>query len=209
MGLSTDAASPVDSGGPVKVIGLTGGIGTGKSVLAQLLRCLGHPVYDADGAAKRLYRTDRTLLHHLRDRFGEGVVGATGEVNRRVLADLVFQDATALADLNAIVHPSVRRDFQVWLDGTQHRGWAFREAAILFESGTDADCDAVWAVTAPEALRVKRVRLRSGWSESDIRLRMAHQWAPDRLHALADAVIVNDGVSPLVPQLMGLLKNWP
>ena len=206
MGLSTGAASAVDSLSKVRVIGLTGGIGTGKSVVARLLQSLGHPVYDADGAAKRLYRTDEALLNQLRTRFGEEMMDASGKVNRRVLADIVFRDSEALADLNGLVHPAVRRDFGRWLDRVEHRGWVFREAAILFESGANKDCDAVWAVTAPESVRMDRVRARSGWSEDEVRSRMAHQWSPERVNARANAVVVNDGIVPLMPQLERLLE---
>ena len=209
MPFSTGSAANVDSVDGLRVIGLTGGMGVGKSVVSGILRSLGHSVYDADSAAKSLYDRDDDLLEVVRCRFGDGILTPEGRLNRVALAHVVFADSSALNDLNALVHPAVARDFAGWRDGLGTEGvrLVFREAAILFESGSHRGCDAVWGVRAPDGLRVQRVRDRSGLSEAEVRQRMARQWFQEDVMAACDAVIVNDGLEPLVPQVLSLLEN--
>ena len=209
MGLSTSEETAVDSVPQSKVVGLTGGMGAGKSVVARILRCMGHPVYDADSAAKRLYDEDSVLLEAVKTRFGPATLDAKGRLIRSRLAALVFSEPEALEALNALVHPAVARDFRRWHSQREAQGhpWVFREAAILFESGSNQDCDRVWGVTAPDAVRVDRVRHRSGWSELDIRARMSRQWPQDEVMNRCDAHIQNDGQSPLVPQILHLVSH--
>lgn len=209
MPFSTGSAANVDSVDGLRVIGLTGGMGVGKSVVSGILRSLGHSVYDADSAAKSLYDRDDDLLEVVRCRFGDGILTPEGRLNRVALAHVVFADSSALNDLNALVHPAVARDFAGWRDGLGTEGvrLVFREAAILFESGSHRDCDAVWGVKAPNGLRIQRVRDRSGLAEAEVRQRMARQWSQEDVMAACDAVIVNDGVEPLVLQVLSLLDN--
>lgn len=209
MPFSTGSAANVDSVDGLRVIGLTGGMGVGKSVVSGILRSLGHSVYDADSAAKSLYDRDDDLLEVVRCRFGDGILTPEGRLNRVALAHVVFADSSALNDLNALVHPAVARDFAGWRDGLGTEGvrLVFREAAILFESGSHRDCDAVWGVKAPNGLRIQRVRDRSGLAEAEVRQRMARQWSQEDVIAACDAVIVNDGVEPLVLQVLSLLDN--
>lgn len=209
MPFSTGSAANVDSVDGLRVIGLTGGMGVGKSVVSGILRSLGHSVYDADSAAKSLYDRDDDLLEVVRCRFGDGILTPEGRLNRAALAHVVFADSSALNDLNALVHPAVARDFAGWRDGLGTEGvrLVFREAAILFESGSHRDCDAVWGVKAPNGLRIQRVRDRSGLAEAEVRQRMARQWSQEDVMAACDAVIVNDGVEPLVLQVLSLLDN--
>lgn len=209
MPFSTGSAANVDSVDGLRVIGLTGGMGVGKSVVSGILRSLGHSVYDADSAAKSLYDRDDDLLEVVRCRFGDGILTPEGRLNRVALAHVVFADSSALNDLNALVHPAVARDFAGWRDGLGIEGvrLVFREAAILFESGSHRDCDAVWGVKAPNGLRIQRVRDRSGLAEAEVRQRMARQWSQEDVMAACDAVIVNDGVEPLVLQVLSLLDN--
>lgn len=210
MGFSTSTETDVDRNAKAKVIGLTGGMGSGKSVVAGILRSMGYPVYDADTAAKRLYDEDPVLLGAVTDRFGPTILNEAGRLDRQKLGSLVFGDSRALADLNGLVHPAVARDFLGWQFHQAGLGhpWVFREAAILFESGAHRECDWVWGVSAPRALRVHRVRERSGLSEADIGLRMSRQWPQDRVLAHCDSVLVNDGVSPLVPQVQQLVSKF-
>ena len=209
MPFSTGSAANVDSVDGLRVIGLTGGMGAGKSVVSGILRSLGHSVYDADSAAKSLYDRDDDLLQAVRNRFGEGILTPEGRLDRAALARVVFADSSALNDLNALVHPAVARDFAGWRDGLEAKGvrLVFREAAILFESGSHRDCEAVWGIQAPDGLRIQRVRDRSGLAEAEVRQRMARQWSQDDVMAECDAVIVNDGVEPLVPRVLSLLDN--
>ena len=209
MPFSTGSAANVDSVDGLRVIGLTGGMGAGKSVVSGILRSLGHSVYDADSAAKSLYDRDDDLLQAVRSRFGEGILTPEGRLDRAALARVVFADSSALNDLNALVHPAVARDFAGWRDGLEAKGvrLVFREAAILFESGSHRDCEAVWGIQAPDGLRIQRVRDRSGLAEAEVRQRMARQWSQEDVMAECDAVIVNDGVEPLVPRVLSLLDN--
>lgn len=193
-----------------RVVGLTGGMGTGKSVVAGVLRSLGHPVYDSDAAARSLYGRDSSLLDQVVSRFGRAILTDSGELDRAALAGMVFGDAAALADLNTLVHPAVAADFASWRKEVGCSGavpWVFREAAILFESGSHVGCDRVWAVHAPLALRRHRVRLRHGGSDADFERRTAHQWTADAINRRADAVILNDGMAPLVPQVVKLVAE--
>ena len=193
----------------VRCIGLTGGIGTGKSTVSRVLRTLGYVVYDADRAAKRLYDEDAVLLKAVADRFGEDILSEDGRLDRARLAAQVFADPAALDALNALVHPAVRADFQAWKAQCERQGadLVFREAAILFESGQDVDCDAVWAVSAPEALRLQRLKNRSGMTVEEVRHRMARQWAPERIENQADRLLFNDGQRALVPQILQAMDS--
>ncbi len=207
MALSTVRKGGVESTCDFQVIGLTGGMGAGKSVVARILNGMGHPVYDADAAAKRLYDTDSGLLEAVVGRFGQAVLDGFGSLNLGHLAQMVFSDAQALAALNALVHPVVAKDFELWRNGHRLEGvpFVFREAAILFESGSDMDCDLIWGVQAPVALRVNRVQSRTGWSEDEILQRMSRQWPEERVIERCDAVVLNDGRAPIVPQVLRLL----
>ena len=208
MALSTVRKAGVDSASNFQVIGLTGGMGAGKSVVARILNGMGHPVYDADAAAKRLYDTDPVLLEAVVGRFGNTVLDASGTLDRHCLAQMVFADANALADLNALVHPAVAKNFELWKEGHRLSGIrrVFREAAILFESGSDQDCDLVWGVQAPFSLRVDRIRSRTGWSDDEILQRMARQWSEERVLQRCDSVVLNDGSASVVLQVLGLLS---
>lgn len=214
MALSTEQGHSDHTAVPI-IVGLTGGMGAGKSVVASILRCMGYPVYDADAAAKRMYVDDAVVGAAVRARFGDDVYTTGGMLDRKRLADCVFGDDEALADLNAIVHPAVQRNFDGW-----QKKWSqaaapapaafpvlFREAAILFESGAHEGCDRVWSVTAPEKIRMKRVMERNGWSPQEFTSRTRHQWAPDRVNAASDAVIINDGFKPLVPAVVELVAE--
>lgn len=211
MGFSTSPGTDVDSKASTLVIGLTGGMGAGKSVVAGILRSMGYPVYDADSAAKRLYDVDPVLLGAVADRFGPVILDDSGRLDRQQLAALVFGNPAALAELNGLVHPAVARDFRDWLShhGACGRQVVFREAAILFESGADEGCNRVWGVSAPRALRLERVRKRSGFTEAEIASRMSRQWPQERVLARCDAVLVNDGLQPLVPQVENLVSKFP
>lgn len=190
-------------------------MGAGKSVVASILRCMGYPVYDADAAAKRMYVDDAAVGAAVRARFGDDMYTTGGGLDRRRLAECVFRDDGALADLNAIVHPAVQRDFDAWKNrrsqfpapASDASPVLFREAAILFESGAHVGCDRVWSVTAPEEVRMKRVMKRNGWSAEEFKSRIRHQWAPERINAASDAIIVNDGFKPLVPAVVNLVAE--
>ncbi len=184
-------------------------MGAGKSTVAAILRSFGHPVYDADAAAKSLYERDPLLADGVRNRFGQDVFMQDGTLNRRLLAERAFSSDEALSDLNALVHPAVARDFECWRGDLSLSGveWVFREAAILFESGSHRGCDSIWVVTAPMKLRVQRIQERDGLSEVEMERRLSHQWNQERLISLSDKRVVNDGTAPLVPRIAELLTE--
>ena len=192
-----------------RCIGLTGGIGSGKSTVAKVLCALGYPVYDADAAAKSLYDRHPTLTDEVVRCLGDGVLHQNGSLNRQALADLVFADAEALSRLNGLVHPVVRQDFEAWRrkQGGLGEAVVFREAAILFESGSHVDCDVVWAVSAPVEVRMGRVLTRSGLTQAEIQQRMDRQWPAERIQEMADLVLDNSGLTSVVPQVLEALNS--
>lgn len=189
-------------------VGLTGGIGSGKSVVARLFAVLGVPVTDADTRAKWLMANDPALRTALVEAFGPAVFdAATGHLDRAGLARRAFADATVLTRLNALVHPAVGRDFATWLtrQGAAGAPYIVKEAAILFEADIARSLDFVVTVAAPEALRIRRVLVRDPHrTETDVRAILARQWTEAQRQTAADWVLHNDDVQPLLPQVLAL-----
>jgi dephospho-CoA kinase len=190
-------------------IGITGGIGSGKSTISRSLMALGYPVFLSDEVSKDLLQQDAALKAALRDQFGEAVYTPNGQLDRAYLSGIVFSDPKSLEQLNTLVHPAVFRAFHTWQAAMASEGHhlAFKEAAILYEAGATAELDAVVVVSCPEETRVARVMRRDGVDRAAVLARMAKQWPEDRKVALADYVIVNDGVQPVLPQLQALLQR--
>lgn len=170
-------------------VGITGGIGSGKSTLCQLLTAFGASLYDSDSRAKSLMAEDERLHDALCDEFGAECYNDEG-LNRSFLASKVFGDEEALRRLNAIVHPAVRADFRRWA-AEQRSEYVILESAILFESGFDSEVDTTIAVLAPLEERLRRTVERDGVSREDVLRRIAHQMSDDELHSRADRTIVN------------------
>lgn len=191
----------------MKVIGLTGGIGSGKSLVASIFSSLGIPIYIADQRAKDLYIEDTELKLAVIKRFGNDSYQQDGTLNRVHLAEIVFQDSKALAELNNLVHPRVQLDFHNWKN-KQKAPYVIREAAILFESGTDKDCHETVTVSAPEELRIERVLARDRTSRKQIKDRMAKQWTDEERIAKATHEIKNDDSKLILPQIMKLHDLW-
>lgn len=170
-------------------VGVTGGIGSGKSTVCRLFAERGIEVYDSDSRAKTLMNGHARLRAQLVERFGAACY-KDGVLDRRYLAGRVFSDAEALAALNAIVHPAVRDDFRAWAE-RQHGPYVILESAILFEAGFAGEVDTTLAVLAPVEERVKRCMERDGASREDVLRRMSNQSDDDTLHRLADRTVVN------------------
>ncbi|MCA6363544.1 MAG: dephospho-CoA kinase [Bacteroidetes bacterium] len=181
-------------------IGITGGIGSGKTTVANLFARLGVPVFFADSETRMLQNTDATLRAELIAAFGAQTYQPDGSLNRTYLAQLVFADKAALQKINSIVHPAVARHFTVWCQAHQTHAYILKEAAILFESGSNNGLDGVIAVTAPETLRIERVMQRDNITEQDVRKRMANQWPEAEKLKRANWIIYNDGRA-LEPQV--------
>ena len=191
---------------PPYIIGVTGGIGSGKSVVSRLLRLMGVPVYDCDREAKRLMCESAVIREALIATVGAEVYDASGKLNRVYLASYMFGKAERVAQVNYIVHPVVRADFRTW---AQQSGKAVVavESAILFEAEMDADVDAVCVVHASESVRLQRAILRDGSNEKAVRNRMQSQLSEHEYMERADVVIHNDGAHSLIEQVVSLLER--
>lgn len=189
------------------IIGVTGGIGSGKSVVSRLLRLMGIPVYDCDREAKRLMLENADVRRALVSAAGERVYTADGQLDRAYLASYMFGNAEHVALVNAIVHPAVRDDFRQWAQRIGREIVAV-ESALLFEAGMEADVDTVVYVYAPEAVRLARAIQRDASNESSVRRRMQSQLSEQEYMQRADNVICNDGSHSLINQTLCLLRSF-
>ena len=171
------------------VIGLTGGIGSGKSTIAKEFATLGIAVFNSDEQAKALIANNAQVKEKIITAFGEEAY-ENGEYNRAYIAQIVFNNSEKLAILNGIVHPALAKYFKQWAK-KQTSPYVLKEAAILFESGSYKDCDYIITVTAPEEVRIARVMARDHCTEAQVCARMAQQWSDAQRIALSDAVIEN------------------
>ena len=187
-------------------VGITGGIGSGKSTVCRLFAQRGIAVYDSDAAAKRLMSGPGPLCEAVAARFGAAAY-RDGALDRAFLAGIVFADPTALAALNALVHPAVKRDFEAWAEA-QEGDYVILESAILFESGFDSAVDRTVAVLAPTELRIERTCRRDGSDSDAVRRRMAAQLDDDTLRDKADYAIVNILEADLEPTVAELDRRF-
>lgn len=181
-------------------VGLTGGIGSGKTTVARIFRTLGIPVFEADAVGRLILTDDREAIEAIEARFGHQVFKG-GRIERSELARIVFADPDALRDLNAIIHPAVRNAFRSWAE-VQEGPYVLMEAAILAETAGHQALDQVIVVTAPEPLRLARVVQRDGVEEKSVRARMANQTDETGRLAIADHVIHNDDQQLVIPQVL-------
>lgn len=188
-------------------IGLTGGIGGGKTTISRVFELLGIPVFNADTVAKSLMNTDTTLIASIKNEFGEESYYPNNELNRRYLASRVFNDQATLDKLNSLVHPITIKAFADW-SMQQESSYVIKEAAILFESGSYRDCDFVIMVTAPEDIRIKRVMIREGVNEENVKSRISKQMPDSEKEKLSDFIIVNDNKTAVIPQVLELNKYF-
>ena len=171
------------------VVGLTGGIGSGKSTIAKAFAALGIAVFNSDEQAKVLIANNAQVKKRIMAAFGEEAY-QNGEYNRAYIAQIVFNNSEKLAILNGIVHPALAKYFNQWAK-KQTSPYVLKEAAILFESGSYKDCDYIITVTAPEEVRIARVMARDHCTEAQVRVRMSQQWSDAQRIALSNAVIEN------------------
>lgn len=183
-------------------VGLTGGIGSGKTTVAKVFEILNVPVYYADEASKRLYHTDQELISSIKKSFGEEVY-SDGILNRAHLAAIVFNDPARLELLNQLVHPPTIRDAEEWMSH-QRAPYVIKEAALLFESGSAAGLDYIIGVMAPSPVRFKRVMERDNTSKEAVLSRAAHQIDEEIKMRLCDFVINNNGQELVIPQVLKL-----
>lgn len=187
-------------------IGLTGGIGSGKTAVAGIFNVLGIPVFDADREAKFVMETDLQLIASIQKAFGENSYN-NGRLNRPYLASVVFNDPEKLAVLNALVHPVTIRAANDWMNA-QATPYVIKEAALMFESGSASNLDYVIGVYAPQHLRIKRVMERDHVTREQVLTRMKHQVNEVIKMKLCDFVVVNDEQQLLIPQVLQLHEKF-
>lgn len=188
----------------MKKIGLTGGIGAGKSIVAKIFATMGFPVFYSDQVGKQLMSEDQHVKQKVIDVFGEEAY-KNGDLNRGLLAEKVFSDNSLKKELNNIVHPAVRKAFESWCK-EQTTMIVFNEAAILFETGSYKTFDGTILVYAPESIRVERVMKRDSATESQVQERMRNQWSDQEKRMLSDFEIINDNQHLLVPQTEKIIE---
>ena len=193
----------------MKIIGLTGGIGCGKSYVAAKIQLHGIPVYDSDSRAKLLTATDPLIKEALTELVGPTLYCpcGCGVMQKEVLAKFIFGNPENMARVNAIIHPRVREDFKRWSGGLGRKEFCILESAILFESGFDSEVDYKVCVDAPLALRIKRCVKRDGVTEQAVVARINSQMDQEEKCKMADFVIENDDVQALEPQISALIDN--
>ncbi len=186
-------------------IGLTGGIGGGKSTVAKVFEVLGMPVYYADDAAKKLMNQEGSLKQQIQKIFG-ATAYRNGQLDRKYVADIVFKKPDKLQLLNALVHPATINDAQKWMQ-RQRTSYAIKEAALIFESGAQQQLDYVIGVYAPTPLRIQRTMQRDGITEEEVIVRINKQLDENSKMQLCDFVIVNDEEQLLIPQVVEVHKK--
>ena len=189
----------------MKKIGLTGGIGSGKSTVAHILLAMGYPVYFSDDRSKQLTQTHPEIRKGLTELIGEQIYKGN-QLDRSALALAIFSNDALRLKVNQIIHPIVRLDFDLWV-AEQTNPIVFNEAAILIETGASERFDATVLVTAPEELRIQRVMKRDLCSREEVMNRIKHQWTDEQKMKLADVVIVNDDVHPIIKQVEHMLTQ--
>ena len=187
-------------------VGITGGIGSGKTTVCKVFRVLGIPVFEADTTAKQLMNTDAELRNNLIGLFGTAVYQPDQTIDRKYLAGIVFTNPSLLAQLNELVHPVVRKAFEEWCL-IQHSPYVLHEAAILFESGFYRMMDKTITVVTSEKQRIERVVKRDSLTVELVKQRMRNQWSDDEKIKLADFVIGNNDRELIIPQIVEIDKK--
>lgn len=182
-------------------VGVTGGIGSGKTIVCRVFASFGVPVYNADKAAQLLSDTNTEIRNKLIALLGNNIYNEVG-LNRPLMSSLVFRDKRLLEEVNQIVHPYVKQDFIHWAAMHKGKDYVIQEAAILFESGSNKLVDKCITVTAPLDIKMKRLLLRKGMTEQRIKEIMSNQWPDEKKTEQSDFIINNDEKSLILPQIL-------
>ncbi len=189
-------------------VGVTGGIGSGKSVICRIFQCLGIPVYDADSRAKNLMTTDGILVAQIKKEFGTLSYHLDGSLNRTYLSKVAFGNPERLKKLNSLVHPRVAIDYEIWVNSCRESPYVIREAALLFEAGANKSMKMIIVVHAPEKIRIERVLARDPKrTEEEIKLIMKNQWPDEVKMKKADEILHNDNQHMVIPQVLSIHKK--
>lgn len=183
-------------------IGITGGIGSGKTTVCKIFETLNIPVYYADDRAKSLMVEDKILIDKVKEAFGEKAYLPDGMLNRAYISEIAFSNPLKLTELNAAVHPAVLRDGEKWHHAQHDVPYTLKEAALLYESGSDAVLDKIIMVYAPKNVRIERVLGRGGLTREEIEARMAKQMPDEEKMKKADFIIYNEGEIGLIAQVL-------
>jgi len=187
-------------------IGITGGIGSGKSTVCEVFKLLGVPVFEADTAAGKLINSDSEIRNNLIQLFGNEIYNSDKKINREKLANIIFNSDVELEKVNKVVHPAVRKEFMNWLK-LQKTDYVIHEAAILIESGFYKMMDFTILVSAPDEMRIERVMRRSNLTRESVISRMAKQWPDSEKRKFATLELVNDNKNLLIPQIIEIDKK--
>ncbi|MFM8587950.1 MAG: dephospho-CoA kinase [Bacteroidota bacterium] len=187
-------------------VGLTGGMGSGKSTVAQIFEVMGVPVYYADAEAKKIMSSHPKLIQEIKQLFGQDAY-TNGQLNRSLIAEKVFKQKDLLNQLNALVHPYTIAHAKEWMN-QQTAPYAIKEAALIFESGIQGEFDVIIGVSAPHALRVQRTMKRDGIGYDQVMDRLQHQIDEEIKLRLCDEIIINDEQKMLVPQVLALHEKF-
>lgn len=185
-------------------VGITGGIGSGKSTVCNILRNLGVPIFTSDDVGKELLNNDDYLKNKIKKTFDSDMYTSTGRLDRDRMAKLVFNNPDELQKLNGLVHPRVKAEFDSWCKKNEKKPYIVQEAAILFETGRHKELDKMVSVFCPKEERINRIIKRDDTTKELIEKRMMHQFSDAQRNALADYIIINDGNEDLLPQVMEL-----
>ncbi len=186
-------------------VGITGGIGSGKSTVCEIFRVLGIPVFEADKVARNLMNENSVIRQNLVEWFGNEIY-SENQLNRKLLAELIFNNNSLLNKVNSLVHPIVREEFVKWKN-SQNTVYSVYEAAILFESGFYKLMDYTVLITAPQQIRINRVMARDNLSQDQVLARINNQWTDDEKRKLATTVIINDNKNLIIPQIIEIDKK--
>lgn len=189
----------------MKRIGITGGIGAGKSLVAEIIKAMGYPVYNSDERAKELTDSNPKIKEGLIHLFGEEIY-QNDTLNKFALAQAIFSDESLREKVNALIHPIVREDFNNWALA-QNNSLVFNESAILFETGSFKNFDAIILVYAPTELRIKRIIKRDNCSENEVLKRMNSQFSDEEKYQLTESRVLNDEQTPLLVQVEKIILN--
>jgi dephospho-CoA kinase len=189
-------------------IGITGGIGSGKTTVCKVFELLGVPVFYADDVAKSIMYTDPVLKSEILKAFGENSYLKNGDLNRSYISSIVFNDKHELEKLNSLVHPAVFRAFDNWVLSQKEASYVIKEAALLYESDAYKMCDKSILVISPIETRISRVKARDGISAEDIQLRMNRQFSDEQKMKFADHILNNDERQLLIPQIIQLHQQF-
>lgn len=188
----------------VITIGITGGIGSGKTYVCRIIEAMGYPVFYSDNIAKNILNTDADVIHKITNCFGTSAY-LDGNLNKEFIASEIFKDESLRVAINNIVHPAVRTNFQSWCKNQKSK-LVFNEAAILFETGAYNNFDYTILITASKQIKIDRLKKRDGLTEKDIQRRLDSQWKDEEKIPLANFVINNDETELLLPKVVDVIK---